>query len=642
MLSVLIPYQRYLCTATPRHLQQPHQLHSSRSHEPLSHRNHDTSLAFNQSLSPSSNSRSQSPPPPPPPASAPTTTFPSTPSKSQRPSPTPLIVPQRSESLSMPASASTSTPEEQSATTAHPLSNTRPLQYRKGSIAESVSSVTSGTNLNTATPATTTSHGHHNSSMYTPTQGQPRHDAQTAPPMSSIQITMSPATPQTSSLQTQAQNNTLSAIPETRPLFSAVDTRSSRITLPDEARQYIVNMVDSPVPSPQVDAFTTSKPKVSSNLVPQQQSESAGQNAEFLDLGDDESDESEGEELDGDETDFGSVQEKSKSTESGTQESTSALTNISATTPSEQQPHAHLPMFVNPFADTAQTQGQGQVPGQERGQTWGVPEETPYPSTTTLPQWQASDTAFDQTAKLGHVPPGTHQPLINNPAVSSVPQSQPQPQPHHQPHTQPEAQHQTQQNQYQHQIQQQPQQLMSSEQLNYSTGSPPPSHPPQHQAHPAALIPPRIDSRPSERQQPESFMSSTTTTITSSTLASMESIPRRDRDHDQYRALPLLSSDLPTTAVTVTHSHVRPNDRGKEVLSFVIVVNPGNGKEPWKVEKMYSDVVGLDSRVRASVGKSIGKRIVNLPEGKLWRDHAPAKVDQRKVCIGFFDKFASY
>jgi RalA-binding protein 1 len=67
------------------------------------------------------------------------------------------------------------------------------------------------------------------------------------------------------------------------------------------------------------------------------------------------------------------------------------------------------------------------------------------------------------------------------------------------------------------------------------------------------------------------------------------------------------------------------------VLSFIIVVDPGRGKETWKVEKLYSDVLGLDQRIRASVGKGVGKKIASLPEGKLWRDHAPAKVDQRKV-----------
>jgi RalA-binding protein 1 len=71
------------------------------------------------------------------------------------------------------------------------------------------------------------------------------------------------------------------------------------------------------------------------------------------------------------------------------------------------------------------------------------------------------------------------------------------------------------------------------------------------------------------------------------------------------------------------------------VLSFIIVVDPGNRKETWKVEKLYSDVLSLDQRIRASVGKGVGKKIASLPEGKLWRDHAPAKVDQRKVSTGF-------
>lgn len=49
------------------------------------------------------------------------------------------------------------------------------------------------------------------------------------------------------------------------------------------------------------------------------------------------------------------------------------------------------------------------------------------------------------------------------------------------------------------------------------------------------------------------------------------------------------------------------------------------------MEKMYSDVLSLDQRVRSNVGKGVGRKIANLPEGKLWKDHAPAKVDQRKA-----------
>ena len=117
---------------------------------------------------------------------------------------------------------------------------------------------------------------------------------------------------------------------------------------------------------------------------------------------------------------------------------------------------------------------------------------------------------------------------------------------------------------------------------------------------------------------PESYLSPTKST-------------HGDGPNPTFRALPLIANDLKTTRIIVSHSSIRPNDRGKEVLSFEIEVDPGNGKELWKVEKLYSDVLGLDHRLRATVGKGISKKIATLPEGKLWRDHAPAKSDQRKV-----------
>ncbi|KAJ7434573.1 hypothetical protein B0H11DRAFT_2258311 [Mycena galericulata] len=58
-----------------------------------------------------------------------------------------------------------------------------------------------------------------------------------------------------------------------------------------------------------------------------------------------------------------------------------------------------------------------------------------------------------------------------------------------------------------------------------------------------------------------------------------------------FRALPFLSTDLPRTIVPL--------------------------------------------RVQNSVGKGVGKKMVSLPEGNLWKDHAPAKVDECKV-IAFF------
>ena len=97
-----------------------------------------------------------------------------------------------------------------------------------------------------------------------------------------------------------------------------------------------------------------------------------------------------------------------------------------------------------------------------------------------------------------------------------------------------------------------------------------------------------------------------------------------------FRQLPLLVSDFPMTRVQVSHSSIRPNDRGKEVLSFVIIVDPGSGKEPWKVEKLYSDFISLDQKIR-SANRNLTKKMPSLPDNKLWRDHAPAKVDQRKA-----------
>lgn len=97
-----------------------------------------------------------------------------------------------------------------------------------------------------------------------------------------------------------------------------------------------------------------------------------------------------------------------------------------------------------------------------------------------------------------------------------------------------------------------------------------------------------------------------------------------------FRQLPLLVSDFPTTRVQVSHSSIRPNDRGKEVLSFVISVDPGSGKESWKIEKLYSDFISLDQKIR-SANRNMAKRMPSLPDSKLWRDHAPAKVDQRKA-----------
>lgn len=102
----------------------------------------------------------------------------------------------------------------------------------------------------------------------------------------------------------------------------------------------------------------------------------------------------------------------------------------------------------------------------------------------------------------------------------------------------------------------------------------------------------------------------------------------------------LTTFDLGTAAITVPVSHIRPNDRGKEVLSFVIEIalDPMSERDGWKIEKLYSDVLALDVKVRQALGRNALKKIAPLPDAKLFKDNAPAKVDQRKVRrIGRYD-----
>lgn len=327
-------------------------------------------------------------------------------------------------------------------------------------------------------------------------------------------------------------------------------SRESRISLPDEARQYIANMTDSPLASPRVDGFLAkftglppqiTIPESPRSLAPPAgiiaEADSPGGTSEFLDMGEEEEDEDD--------------------------EHDSIITGPEADTETE-----------NEGVDT--TSPQDASPKQQ--------------SQEDVPHLQAQSRRLKPRAAVDDFPLPPPGPLI--------------------PGQQPAAQPTTQQPQMLAQTQRVSSDLVH-EQPAYASSDHlenPYSPPGQYQ--------PNLSSQ-SLRMDPENSQQQQTP---------IQIVPA------SFRELPLLSTDLPHTTITVSHSFVRPNDRGKEVLSFVVFVSPGHGKDGWKVEKMYSDVLGLDQRVRSSVGKGVGKKIANLPEGKLWKDHAPAKVDQRKVC----------
>lgn len=528
--------------------------------------------------------------------------------RSHKPSPTPLIVPPRADHLPVPASAISATQEsnpfgytsqgpssQQPSSVGGPgngetpqLVTIRPLTTypRKSSLADSISSgisTSTGTSSHiSSTPsAHSSSHGppttsasspytppgqqYHYSGGLTPQTapagfgGPPTDQQQSIPRSLTTPALQSQSYPQIFTTPTTPVKNTqipativgpnamLSTIPEGLP---KVLSRDSRISLPDEARQYIANMTDSPTPSPRLDAFAFKTgppsriaqphiviPENPAGLAPPaagslNEADSPGGSSEFLDMNEDEEDEDEADEP------------QSAVTETEADESEYGNDSGSVRDAPRQQAQPTQQTEVN-----LQTQGR-KPKARAAVEDFPLPPPIIHPP-NSQPMTQAQLFAQAQAAS------GDPDYL---PAYASTDQISPLENP-------------------------------------YS----PPSQQPSQQ-------PMRLDQKQESQQQP-----------------SVQTVPA------SFRALPLISTDLPHTTITVAHSFVRPNDRGKEVLSFVVYVDPGHGKEGWKVEKMYSDVLGLDQRVRNSVGKGVGKKMSGLPEGKLWKDHAPAKVDQRKV-----------
>ncbi|KAG8991401.1 hypothetical protein FRB90_001358, partial [Tulasnella sp. 427] len=115
----------------------------------------------------------------------------------------------------------------------------------------------------------------------------------------------------------------------------------------------------------------------------------------------------------------------------------------------------------------------------------------------------------------------------------------------------------------------------------------------------------------------------------------------------QFKSTRLTVNDLPYTVVRIQGSNIKANDRGKEVLSFLFMVYPsGDGElstnplrrregppDSWLVEKLYSEILALDSKIRPKLGKGYSKKLAPLPDQKLFKDHAPAKADARKASL---------
>ncbi|KAL1696531.1 hypothetical protein GGG16DRAFT_84931 [Schizophyllum commune] len=375
------------------------------------------------------------------------------------------------------------------------------------------------------------SHQHHPSNVTVTPQSEPR--SQSAP-MVPPQAVPSPAlTP------TQPSSSHLSPFPT--PSAMALDprlaSRDSRVSLPDEAKRYIANMADSPMPSPQVNrgAFSPTSSKFTSS--PQPRSTSPYRQREFLDLNDDDD-------------------------------------------------------------DDADSEDEGEDDGNDQN---SIATRSTRPEDPVTPQNNAVDPQ--------------RQAEIQRQQIA--------------------AQRQRQMEEQQRQVEAQRQQIENQRreaQRKARARGPGADDFPLPPGSPSASVHDEQSTTPLRSPHPKSERSGGTADSDESDFE-RELGSRKGQSMDMqpaFRELPLLPHDLPHTTVNVLQSFIRTNDRGKEVLSFVMALSPGSGKKGWNVEKSYSDVLALDTRIRSRVNKGMGKKIAALPEGKLWKDHAPAKVDQRK------------
>jgi len=112
------------------------------------------------------------------------------------------------------------------------------------------------------------------------------------------------------------------------------------------------------------------------------------------------------------------------------------------------------------------------------------------------------------------------------------------------------------------------------------------------------------------------------------------------------KCVSLVPGLLPLTSAEVINSSIKIADRQKEVVSFLIRVKvstpteqndsrlallPPDVPKAWIIEKAWSDLQNLDMAIKAKNAKANVRRIPGLPDKSLFKDHAPSKVDQRKV-----------
>ncbi|KAI7860175.1 hypothetical protein BDC45DRAFT_529793 [Circinella umbellata] len=162
-----------------------------------------------------------------------------------------------------------------------------------------------------------------------------------------------------------------------------------------------------------------------------------------------------------------------------------------------------------------------------------------------------------------------------------------------------------------------------------------------------ALIIPNNNSRANKR---ESMIISDPLGLDEETEDDLEDEPQQQlQEHPQENSLQqvqqqpqkvndkntLTAKNISTVMIKVIGSNITTNDRGREVVSFIISVGKrGNEfEELWRVEKLYSNFLALDTKIKAQ--SHVRSKVGKLPDKQLFStsNRAPSKTDQRKVAL---------
>lgn len=111
------------------------------------------------------------------------------------------------------------------------------------------------------------------------------------------------------------------------------------------------------------------------------------------------------------------------------------------------------------------------------------------------------------------------------------------------------------------------------------------------------------------------------------------------------KCVPLIPGLLAFISAEVVNSTIKAIDRGREAVVFhvKVAINKIPNDDPrhalvapnaptsWILEKTWNDLQSLDTVVRHRNSRSALRKVPSLPDKHLFKDHAPSRVDQRKV-----------